>query len=89
MVPLLRTFSILSTTGGGLAAVTAAAISAPIRNASSRDRPGNSTNMLSAGRGVLGYCVCVWEGGRGAEGGERGADLLCPGSDCALCDGWV
>lgn len=42
------TFSILSTTGDGLAAVTADAISAPMRNASSRDRPGSITNMLSA-----------------------------------------
>lgn len=41
------TFSILRVTGGGLAAVTADAISCPMRNASARDRPGSTTNMLS------------------------------------------
>lgn len=58
-LPLLsaRTFSSFRVTGGGLAAVTAAAISAPMRNASSRVRPGSTTNMLSA----------AWEG----EAGQR------------------
>lgn len=60
-LPFSPTFSIFSTTGGGLAAVTAAAISAPMRKASSRDRPGSSTNRLSA----------RWEGPR--AGGPAGA----------------
>eukprot|EP00982_Pelagococcus_subviridis_P017312 31529-Pelagococcus_subviridis.AAC.34 len=41
------TFSSLSTTGGGFAAVTAAAISAPIACASRTDRPGMCTNSES------------------------------------------
>lgn len=43
------TFSILSMTGGGLEAVTAAAISAPVAWASARLRPGSSTKRESAG----------------------------------------
>ena len=42
-----KTFSILRVTGGGLAAVAAAAISAPMRNASSRERPSSSTKRES------------------------------------------
>ena len=42
-----HTFSILRVTGGGLAAVAAAAISWPMRKASALDRPGSSTNRES------------------------------------------
>lgn len=41
------TFSIFNVTGEGFAAVMASAISAPIRNASSLERPGRCTNKLS------------------------------------------
>ena len=43
----MYTFSNSSSMGAGFAAVTAAAISRPIRNASAFERPGSSTNSES------------------------------------------
>jgi hypothetical protein len=55
-----NTFSNLSLTGDGLSAVTASAISAPIRNADSFVRPGRSTNILSVSPYTTRAFHCAW-----------------------------